>query len=51
MTMEKKATLNEDVSPTKNGDFPASHVSFQGCISKDLTQKKRHEIHPLGPEA
>ena len=21
----------EDVSPIKNGDFPASHVSFQGC--------------------
>ena len=29
MTMEK-TTMNEYVSPIKNGDFPASHVSFQG---------------------
>ena len=31
MTMEKQPF--EDVSPIKNGDFPASHVSFRGCIS------------------
>ena len=29
MTMEK-TTMNEYVSPIKNGDFPASHVGFQG---------------------
>ena len=39
----KKTTMNEDASPTKNGDFPASHVSFQGCISKDLTEKKARD--------
>ena len=26
-----KSTMNEDVCPIKNWDFPASHVSFQGC--------------------
>ena len=31
MTMEKP-TMNEDASPIKNGDLPASHVSFQGVI-------------------
>ena len=29
MTMEK-TTMNEDVFPIENGDFPACHVSFQG---------------------
>ena len=24
--------MNEDVSPTKDGDFPASHVSFRGVL-------------------
>ena len=24
--------MNEDVSPIKNGDFPASHVCFQGGV-------------------
>ena len=28
MTMEK-VTINEDVSPIENGDFPVSHVSSQ----------------------
>ena len=23
--------MNEDVFPIEHGDFPASHVSFQGC--------------------
>ena len=27
----KIPTMNEDVAPTKKGDFPASHVSFQRC--------------------
>ena len=26
-----KSTINEDVFPIENGDFPAIHVSFQGC--------------------
>ena len=30
MTMEKQPF--QDVSPTKHGDFPASHVSFRGSI-------------------
>jgi len=30
-----KTTMDEDVSPTKNGDVPASHVSFQGSISDE----------------
>ena len=30
MTMENPPF--EDVSPIKNGDFPASHVTFHGCI-------------------
>ena len=29
MTMEKQPF--EDVFPIENGDFPASHLSFQGC--------------------
>ena len=29
MTMENQPF--EDVSPIKDGDFPASHVSFRGC--------------------
>ena len=24
--------MNEDVFPIEHVDFPASHVSFQGCI-------------------
>ena len=28
-----KSTMNEDVSPIEHGDFPACHVSFQGCNS------------------
>ena len=31
MTMEQQAF--DDVTPIQNGDFPASHVSFQGCAS------------------
>ncbi len=27
--LEKK-TMDEDVSPIKNADFPASHVTFRG---------------------
>ena len=27
-----KTTMNEDVFPFEHGDFPARHVSFQGCI-------------------
>ena len=34
MTMENQPF--EDVSPIKNGDFPASHVSFQRCTSQKL---------------
>ena len=30
MTGWKIPTMNEDVSPIKNGDFPASHASFLG---------------------
>ena len=26
-----KSTMNEDVFPVENGDFPASHVSFREC--------------------
>ena len=29
--------MNEDVSPIKNGDFPASHISFGG--SKSMAKK------------
>ena len=29
--MAGKPTMNEDVFHIENGDFPASHVSFQGC--------------------
>ena len=28
-----KSTMNEDVSAIEHGDFPACHVSFQGCNS------------------
>jgi len=27
----------EDVFPVENGDFPASHVSFQECFEKKHT--------------
>ena len=30
--LEPKHPPFEDVFPIENGDFPASHVSFQGCM-------------------
>ena len=33
-----KSTMNEDVFPIINGDFPACHVSFRGVIHGNLIQ-------------
>ena len=44
MTMEK-TTMNEDVFPIKNCDFPASHVSFPG--SNQRGSEVPHYQRPL----
>ena len=47
--------MNEDVSPIRNGDFPASHVSFLGSshnfftIEKDPLGLVNHKCLPLDP--
>ena len=43
MTIAEKSTMNKDVFPIENGDFPLSHLSELRVIN---SQKKKSTYHP-----